>query len=164
MGIGTSFTFYQPLVDIIGGSGYDDHNNYYNVEGNNNLYKIEIARVPLFEGDTNCPLSGTVEYYDMYTLYYYDEDHRDPWWDDYYDWIRQQIYGRTEDIETFYVRLATNLICVDNIWSNDETFYPFFGQHGFATFSYTPTIYIAVWNHAMDVDDDNPSLYKVPMP
>ncbi len=157
-------TFFQPIVDITGGSGYDDHNNYYNVNGDNDLYRVDVEQVLLYQGDTSCPVGPTAEYYTMYTLYYYDEDHRDPSWDAFYDDVRRAVYGRTEDIETFYVRWGDNLICFDEIWSNDETFYPFWGQHGTATFPYTSTIYIAVWNHAMDVDDDNPSLSKVSMP
>jgi hypothetical protein len=157
-------TFFQPIVDITGGSGYDDNGNYYDVEGNNDLYLVEIEQVYLYEEDTYCPVDGLAELYTMYTMYYYDEDHRDPAWDAYYDDLRRAIYGRIEDIETFYVRVSDNSICFDGIWSNDETFYPFWGQHGIATFPYTSTIYIAVWNHALDVDDDNENLDKVVKP
>lgn len=162
---GSIFTFKQPLVDIDGGSGKDDRGNNYNVEGHNDLYRVDVDRVPLFDGDTSCPVTGTVEYYDMYTLYYYDEDHRDPWWDAFYDDVRRATYGRIEDIETFYVRLGDNSICFDGIWSNNEAFYPFWGQHGNAIFPYTSTIYISVWNHAMDDDNyENPSLTFVSKP
>ena len=69
-------------------------------------------------------------------------------------------YGRIEDVETFSIYKPTNQIFFVEIWSNDKTFaYPI-GQHGNANFPVQSAIYIAVWNHAMDVDDDNPSLSK----
>jgi len=159
------FTFKQIEDDITGTGGYykfDDSGNPYNINGDNDLYRVDISTVYLDDPDyTNCPIGFT---YWVYTMYYYDEDHPNPDLDPLYDAIRQATYGRIEDIETFYVRTIDNLICFDEIWSNDKTFAEPIGQHGIATFPYTSTIYIAVWNHALDVDDNNPSLDKVIKP
>jgi|Deesub1362A_J573_1020465.scaffolds.fasta_scaffold03928_7 hypothetical protein len=159
------FTFKQIEDDITGTSGYykfDDAGNPYNINGNNDLYRVDISTVYLDDPDyTNCPVGET---YWMYTMYYYDEDHPNPDLDPLYDAIRQATYGRIEDIETFYVRTSDNMICFDEIWSNDKTFAEPVGQHGIAYFSSTSRIYVSVWNHALDVDDDNPSLDKVVKP
>lgn len=155
-----SITFKQPLVDITGGFGTDDAGYPYIINGDNDLYGVEVSTVYLDPFETSCP-SGN---YWMYILHYYDEDHPNPTLDQYYDTYRLIRYGRIEDEEAFYVGIINDMICFDEIWSNDKTFaYPV-GQHGSATFSYSPTIYIAVWNHAMDVNDDNPKLQKADMP
>lgn len=152
--IGPVTTFKQPNIDITGGSGTDDGGYDYNINGGNDLYNVEITdEVYLDEG--YC--LGT---FLVATMYYYDEDHPDPSLDSSYDQYRLAVYGRLEDIETFYIRPSTNTLCFDYIWSNDKTFaYPV-GQHGNNVFSPTSTVYIAVWNHALDVNDDNPSLAK----
>ena len=160
--IGPVYWFVQPTDDITGGSGYDNANppNYYNINGNNTLYNVEVDQIYLYADETYCTVNGLAELYLMYTMYYYDEDHPSPTWDSYYDWLRQQIYGRIEDIETFYVRVSDNSICFDGIWSNDKTFAVDIGQHGYAEFLPTNTVFIAVWNHALDVDDENDNLAK----
>lgn len=157
-------TIKQPLVDINGGSGTDGHGNDYNVEGGNDLYSVDVGEVWLYQEETTCPTSALAELYTMYTLHYYDEDHRYPGWDEFYDDIRLNTYGRIEDIETFYVRKSDNTICFEGIWSNDESFYPFWGQHGDEILSSTSTIYVTVWNHAMDDDTDDNVLNFVSKP
>jgi len=132
-------------VDITGGAGFDDGWWPYAINGNNDLIQVE--------------LSEDIYYY-TYTLTYKDEDHPDPELDATYDAYRLIRYGRIEDVETFSIYKPTNQIFFVEIWSNDKTFaYPI-GQHGNANFPVQSAIYIAVWNHAMDVDDDNPSLSK----
>lgn len=158
-------TFKQIEDDIVGTNGYykfDDAGNPYNINGGNDLYQVDVSTVYLDDPDyTNCPVGSN---YWMYTMNYYDEDHPNPDLDPIYDDIRRATYGRIEDIETFYVRTSDNMICFDEIWSNDKTFAEPVGQHGIKYFSSTATIYIAVWNHALDVNDDNPSLTKVSKP
>lgn len=137
--------FIQPTVDITGGIGIDDGWWPYAINGNNDLIQVELSEST---------------YYYTYTLTYEDEDHPNPDLDALYDLYRLINYGRIEDIETFWIYKPTNQIFFVEIWSNDKTFaYPI-GQHGNANFPVRSSIYIAVWNHAMDIDDDNPSLAK----
>lgn len=144
-------TYKQILKDITGGSGTDDNGNSFNINGNNDLIQVDVEGVP--------PLYNTF----IYTLTYKDEDHPDPTLDALYDQFRKIWYGRIEDIESFTVYVWGEIV-FDGIWSNDQTFAAS-GQHGDATFSGGPsTVYIAVWNHAMDINDDNPSLAKTNMP
>ena len=139
--------FAQPWVDITGGSGYDDAGNPYNIDGNNDLINVDI--------ESNPP------YYTVftYTLTFKDEDHPDPTLNSIYDKWRLIEYGRIEDIETFYAYASGSIVFID-IWSNDKTFAYWWGSHGDNSFPGVDTVYIAVWNHAFDVDDDNPSLSK----
>ncbi len=135
--------FVQPWVDINGGSGKDDGGYSYNINGANDLYLIETVQG-----------SGYIKY----TLWYKDEDYPDPSLDAYYDALRKQLYGRIEDKEEFIAYTNTNQIGFWGIWSNDKTFaYPT-GQHGDKVFPMQAGVYINVWNHAMDINDDNPSL------
>jgi len=143
--IGPINWFLQPTIDITGGVGFDDAGWFYNINGNNDLYEVEIVRLDY----------RTIRY----TLYFYDEDFpSDREVDAAYDLYRLIHYGRTEDIEKFYV--IGGDIHLWGIWSNDRTFaYP--GQHGYKTQGVQSTIYIAVWNHAMAFNDDNPKLSKI---
>lgn len=154
----SSTTFYTPLagvpypiyywkqvtVDITGGSGYDDAGKYYNVNGNNDLYKVKAEYTSTWV---------------KYTLYFKDEDHPDPITDALYDVWRLLYYGRIEDIESFTVE--NNTINFNGIWDNDKTYAEPVGQHGNKTRSYGTTVYVSnVWNHAMDKYDNNPSMSK----
>lgn len=69
-------------------------------------------------------------------------------------------FGRIEDWESFYIEDGT--IYFNGIWSNDKTYAFSIGQHGTQTRNYdSDVMYISnVWNHAMDVDDENPGLGK----
>ena len=140
---GPVYRFAQPTVDITGGSGIDDAGWFYDINGDNDLYSVIIT-------DLGSKLK--------YTLWYYDEDYPLPAYDPIYDYYRIIRYGRIEDKEVFYV-WDSGTIEFGGIWSNDKTFAQF-GQHGDGSFSLQSIVYIAVWNHAMDINDDNPSLSK----
>lgn len=135
----------QVYPDVYGGSGYDDAGKYYNVNGDNDLYKVRAEYTSTWV---------------KYTLYFYDEDHPDPTTDALYDAWRLLWYGRIEDIESFTVE--NNTINFNGIWDNNMTYAEWWGQHGNKTRSYTTTVYVSnVWNHAMDRYDKNPSMGKV---
>lgn len=135
----------QVYPDVYGGSGYDDAGNYYNVNGNNDLYKVRAEYTSTWV---------------KYTLYFRDEDHPDPLTDAAYDVWRLLYYGRIEDIESFTVENST--INFSGIWDNNKTYAEWWGQHGNKTRSYTTTVYVSnVWNHAVDTYDKNPSMSKV---
>ncbi len=136
----------QVYDDIHGGQGTDDAGLGFNINGDNDLYKLVIY---YHVGDRV-----------TYELWFRDEDHPDPGWDQWWDAQRLNQYGRIEDVESFYIE--DNVIHFDNIWSNDKTFAFPIGQHGTQTRDYTDTIYVSnVWNHAMDINDENPGLGKV---
>lgn len=142
---GPVYRFAQPTVDITGGSGIDDAGWFYDINGNNDLYSVIIT-------DLGSKLK--------YTLWYYDEDYPIPAYDPIYDYWRTILYDYgPKDKEVFYV-WDSGTIEFDGIWSNDKTFARVPGQHGDRSFSLQSIVYIAVWNHAMDVNDDNPSLSK----
>jgi len=70
--------------------------------------------------------------------------------------LRQQIYQRDTDIESFTV--DSNGVYFSYIWDNDKTFGDWWGQHGYKTRSYSNgmSIYVSnVWNHAMDTSNEN---------
>ncbi len=156
---GVTYDYYVPLSgdypinhwvqvydDIHGGQGTDDAGLGYNINGDNDLYRLVIY---YHVGDRV-----------TYELWFRDEDHPDPGWDQWWDAQRLNLYGRIEDVESFYIE--NNVIHFDGIWSNDKTFAFPIGQHGTQTRNYTDTIYVSnVWNHAMDVNDENPGLGKV---
>jgi len=108
--------------------------------------------------------------------------------DSIYRLIRRILYGRTFDIETFYVHITNdkadycifpkiysgnNTLQADNIHLDTKTPYP---QHSITkwankndknssiyneTYSYlSPYIYINTSNHAMATQDTNPNLHK----
>ena len=74
-----------------------------------------------------------------------------------YDEFRKVWYGRIEDGEEFVANTNTNQLEFTDIWSNDKTFAAA-GQHEDKVFPMQAGVYINVWNHAMDINDDNPSL------
>ncbi len=139
-------TWIQLAVDVYGGSG---HTGIwpYDVNGNNTLYKVVVAYN-----------STTV----VYTLYFYDEDCPNPVLDKVYDALRKLIYGRTIDIESFYIRNGE--IVFADIWSGGHPYaYPI-GQHGYCVRRYTPgvAVYVSnVWNHAMDTVNTNPGMQTI---
>jgi hypothetical protein len=118
------------------------------VNGGNGLYRVEVE----------LGLDSAI-----YTLYFHDEDHPDPDMDAFYDWIRMIYYGRIIDIEKFIVRCGRQEIDFHGIWDNGST-YAAGGQHGDMICEYTPdtTVYVSnVWNHAMGIEDRNPSMSKI---
>lgn len=136
----------QVVPDVDGGMGWTGIWPYM-VDGHNNLYLIDV-----YYNETTT----------VYVLHFQDEDHPNLLVDQFYDMIRRIIYGRIEDVETFYVK--NNTIVFPDIWDNNKPYaYPI-GQHGYKERAYTPqtVIYVSnVWNHAMDVLDKNPSLDKI---
>lgn len=134
-------TWKQVSVDINGGSGTDSASNDYDIDGGNDFSSLT----------TSWTSTKTT-----YTLTFDDEDHPDPWWDDFWDDWRQTYYGRTTDIESFTV--DSSGINFNGIWDNDKTFAEFYGQHGNKVRSYSSgsPVYISnVWNHAMDTSNEN---------
>lgn len=149
----------QVSVDIYGGQGEDDGGNDYNVNGYNGLYQVRAVKFGYGKST-----------YVRYDLYFQDEDMPDPTDDSNYDAWRKFWYGRIHDIEHLYVRTIYkgdlsqgDWITFEDIWDNNKT-YAASGQHGHEHCRYTPdvTIYVSnVWNHAMDIDDTNPSMDKI---
>ena len=140
--------FYQCNVDIDGGSGDDDFNFHYNVNGDNDLYKIEFW-------DNN-------DYNFTYKLWYYDEDHPDPALDFAYDQLRLLAGGTYEDLALFTVeKYNDNTVYLIKCYSNIMTYgYPA-GNHGNLDRPWTSNIYVSnIWNHDIDVYDSNPSMAK----
>ncbi len=139
-------TWIQLAVDVYGGSG---HTGIwpYDVNGNNTLYKVVVA------------YNSTTA---IYTLYFYDEDCPNPVLDKIYDALRKLIYGRTIDIESFYVKNGE--IVFADIWSGSHPYaYPI-GQHGYCARPYKPgvAVYVSnVWNHAMDTVNTNPGMQTI---
>ncbi len=144
---------YQPLVDINGDPGilHGGKNPYGPFEGDNGIVKVywymHMTQVgPIFE----------------ITIVYKDED--DPIWelDKSYDIARLVVYGRIEDIETFYYYAWYNEADFPSIYSTDEFFdNPFHGPHGDKYGESYKAIYINTWNHAMSAQvDSNPNLKK----
>lgn len=136
----------QVSPDVDGGAGTDDAGRSFDVNGDNELYQLDIS------------YSST---YVQYTLYFRDEDHPNPTLDALYDAWRKLYYGRTYDIESFTVQNGT--ISFNNIWDQDRTYaYPM-GTHGSTTRTWSSgiSVYISnVWNHAMDTRDKNPGMNK----
>ena len=103
-----------------------------------------------------------------YTLTFNDEDH--PRADAFYDGIRQNLYHRIADIETFDIKNNNEIIYVRTFSLTDD----FdclrgwaIGCHNSGTQTYTPgdTIYVSnTWNHMMSTSDTNSSLTKVTVP
>ncbi|WP_067960121.1 hypothetical protein [Nitrosopumilus sp. Nsub] len=128
-------------MDRTGGSGTDSSSNDYDIDGGNDFSSLSTSY-------TSTKVT--------YTLTFDDEDHPDEWWDDFWDNWRSVQYGRTTDIESFYVTSAG--INFNGIWDNDKTFAEFYGQHGNKVRSYSSgsPVYISnVWNHAMDTTNEN---------
>lgn len=150
----------QPYVDITGGSGYDGSGKYYNINGGNGLYKIDVKN-----GYYLGPYR--ILRYTQYTLHYYDEDHPNPvidWSYDFYRSLPPPIgLGRIEDIETF--KVVDGIVRFENIWDEEKTFAEFYGRHGTINrnyYGYWPRIYVNVWNHALDyMIDRNPNMVKI---
>ena len=145
----TEPNYKQVQIDIDGGTYF-----IYGFNGNNDLYDVDK--------DLN---AGTCEM--TYTLYFYDEDH--PFADAFYDGLRQVMYGRTHDIESFTIK-NNNQIKFYETWSSTNSYADCvfdFTCHKTTTKTYVPgqTVYVSnTWNHMMDTSDTNRSLQKVSVP
>ena len=129
--------FKQAVVDVNGQSGF---------EGGNALFEVEREAI------TEC--------YVKYTLSFHDEDHPNPWLDDWYDQYRLDAYGRIHDIEEFYVHSGG--IYIPSAWSNGQDFFTWTPTHYGTTMSHSTTIYVSnTWNHQMDITDENPGMPKL---
>lgn len=142
--------FYQCTVDITGGSGRDDFNFYYDVDGDNDLYKIQFW-------DNN--------YYNYtYKLWYYDEDHPDPLLNAAYDIFRYETTDphTYEDITLFTVEKADdNTVFLIECYSDIRSYGCSLANHGSTDRPWTSNIYVSnIWNHDIDVYDTNPSMAK----
>ena len=136
----------QLTVDRNGGSGTDSAGNYYDVNGGNQFTTL-----------TTSYTSSEV----TYTLKFNDEDHPDPATDASYDAWRSIYYGRTYDLESF--KVDNSGIHFSSIWDNNKPYAEYWGQHGDVNRNYYDgvSIYVSnVWNHAMDIYDNNPGMSK----
>ncbi len=155
----------QVSVDITGGSGVDSVGYSYNVNGNNDLFKIVVEY-------TSSKIT--------YELHFHDEDHPDPSLDRTYDSIRCSIYpGRDstygcEDVEsirvedgsivfptTFSTYTECGYILCHEVSQTYATPSPTH-EYGVRTYSSSVEIYVSnTWNHLMDTVDTNPDMSKV---
>ena len=146
----TNPNYKQVKIDIDGGIHYSHSYN-----GDNDLIKVEYR-------DNNKTCKRT------FYLTFQDEDH--PRIDALYDQIRQRLYGRIMDIESFVIE-NNRIITFDNTWSSTNSFNCLFlgtaGCHATTSKAYMSgqTIYVSnTWNHMMDTVDTNSRLKKVNVP
>lgn len=137
----------QVMIDVAGGDGMDSSGNDYDIEGGNTLSSVTVSYTP----------DKTI-----YTLIFDDEDHPDKAMDIFWDHWRQVQYGRTADIESFYI--TSKGIHFDGIWKNESTFADFLGQHGSKIRPYVrdSSIYISnTWNHSLDTINSNSEMSMI---
>jgi hypothetical protein len=144
-----SLRLVQVSADVYGGAGFDGGYRPYNVNGGNQLYRV----------DWN---SGSG--YTLYQCRFRDEDVPSPAGADAtYDAYRLAVYGTLEDTQGFYIR-NNNQIEFGNDYDNGNTYGTVVGQHGYALLSWstgTPVYVSNVWNHAMSTTDRNLNMAKV---
>lgn len=144
-----SLTLVQVSADVYGGAGFDGGLRPYNVNGGNQLYRV----------DWN---SGSG--YALYQCRFYDEDVPSPAGADAtYDAYRLAVYGTLEDTQGFFI-YNNNQIEFGNDYDNGNTYGTVVGQHGYALLSWstgTPVYISNVWNHAMSTTDRNSNMAKV---
>ena len=156
----------QPIVDITGKEGFEGHNRlicfYYCP------FLYESKKEILIEVE--------------YTAVYADEDHPDPWLDQWYDSMRESEYGRIEDMETFYIYFAfeiQNIVGISTIdyssltyrnsYGRTQNFWVWFpihydgtgGPEAFTFYVNRPYIWINTWSHLMGTEDENQDLGDV---
>lgn len=135
----------QPSPDVRGGSGRDVWWHWYSINGRNNLYAYRISCWP-----------GHVA---RVTLYFRDEDHPWPWIDRVYDAFRRRYYGRTVDIESFYIWRGS-WIYYRGIWSSNRPFANWAGVHYSKALRVPDVVHVNVWNHAMGNWSTNWNMWK----
>lgn len=131
----------QVAVDRFGGSGSDGNGDTFDIDGDNQLFRVTTVNT-------------TDEV--LYTLEFLDEDHPNPIIDRAYDVVRIPIFLTTTDIEFFTV--DKDGVHFYDIWSDDYKFAYFWGNHAKSVQPYSEgmTIFVSnTWNHSMGIENNN---------